>query len=276
MPAPKYPPVPPGVTRVTATTAETYLRCGIRVELEREEKHRRATVPMAIGSAVSVAASADIRNMLQREGRALPPAEVVERAVVAYEAEVSECEVDASPLEIGGGKDSAASAGRTYALDVSPNLPQPVVASEEPIVAPVSEGLELAGTPDIVTHLGIGDIKTGRERRQDEADRSRQLSFYALLHFHKYGSLPRRVWLDSIHPGKNALAKRYSSTRLWSHRGIEDLGRTIRLIEHVRKGMEAGIALPPPELGAWWCSAKWCPHWGRDCPLMGHMPRKEG
>jgi hypothetical protein len=268
---PVYPPVEPGITRVSSSEAEAFLRCGIRVGLERETKHRRATIPMVIGSAVSYGAAFD-NGLKLMSGNGADLSQIVECTVEGYEAELVESEVEASKLELGQGKDQAADAGRVYGTTVSPKITK-VLAAEEPIVAMVSSGLELVGTPDVITPDGIGDTKVGRERRQDEADKSRQLSIYALLHFSKFGTWPARVWLDSIHPLRPAIIDRKSTMwkadRVYSHRGMEDHARTIKLLEYVRKGIESGVELPPPEMGSWWCSAKWCPHYGTDCPIMG-------
>lgn len=266
---PVYPPLEPGVTRITQSSLETFLRCGIRYWLEHGSNHRRATVPMAVGSAVSAGALAD-NSHKQGHGEGISLPMLVEATVTGYEQETLESEIDASKLELGQGKDQAADAGRTYGMSVSPLISE-VLAAEEPIIAMVSPGLELVGTPDVITPDGIGDTKTGRERKQPEADKSRQLSIYALLHYSRFGSWPARVWLDSIHPTTlpSARIRRYVADRLYSHRGMEDHARTVRLLEYVRKGIESGVELPPPEMGAWWCSAKWCPHYGTDCPLMG-------
>jgi hypothetical protein len=263
MPAPKYPPVPAGTTRITTSTAEKYLGCGVLFELEKDATHRWATVAMAIGTAVSIGAEEDNRSKL-RGGEGIKLLDLVDASVEGYVREVEECEVPASKFELAQGKDDSAAAARAYGMQVSPNV-QGILAAEEPIVAQVSEGFELAGKPDVFTCDGVGDTKVGRARTQEEADRSRQLSIGGLLYYTREGRFPRRVWFDSIAKGRNG----YQATRLYSHRSGEDYARTLFLLDRVRQGIERGVFLPPPEFGAWRCSKTWCAHYGRDCPVTG-------
>ncbi len=50
---PRYPEKASDVFRISTSSVETYLGCGIRYGLERTLGYRRTTVPMAIGTAVA-------------------------------------------------------------------------------------------------------------------------------------------------------------------------------------------------------------------------------
>jgi hypothetical protein len=260
MAAPKYPPRTPGVTRLTQSTIERYLRCGIRYELEMDERHRYATVKMMIGSGVAAAAAADKRAKMAT-GEGIPLGELVERSVAAYEQELEQSDVPESNLEINQGMDDSADAAREYGLRVSPKITD-VLFVEQPIVAALGASLEIAGTPDGITGDGLGDDKVGKAWTQEMADRSRQISLYDFLHGALLGYRPRRRWIDNVF----RTAKGWSSQRIYTDRTPEELADMIRIVEIARAGIEAGHFLPAAE-GAWHCSASWCPHFARGCPV---------
>lgn len=268
MPRPKYPPTRRGVTRITQSTLEEYLRCGVKWRFSRESRHEWATVRMAVGTGVGIGAHEDNERKITT-GEPAKLREIVEIAVTGYELEVETVEVPEAPAEVARGKDTTASAAREYGKRVSPLLTD-VIEAESPIVAEVAEGLEIAGTPDYVTREGLGDLKTGQPWSQARADLSRQLTVYGLLHAARHGSYPRRLWIDSIGRvhGKRVA---WDAHRLWTGRSVEDYRAVLEVIDAARRGMEAGICLPAPE-GAWWCSAKWCPFWRR-CPAVSNGRR---
>lgn len=258
---PIYPPLEPGVFRLTQSDTETYLKCGIAYNLRREAKGRYATVRMMIGSGVAAGARDD--NVARIAGSCLPLPEIIERSVTAYEREAEASDVRDTKLEVAEGKDSTADAARTYALGVAPKM-DGVLAAEEPVIARFEgvEGLELAGTPDVVTKDGIGDLKVGRPWDDGDADKSRQLTAYGLLHRAKLGAYPRRQWIDNVarHRG-NWIAR-----RIYTYRDESDYAAYLETMKRVRAGIEAGVFLPAPEK-AWYCSTNWCPFWGRECPV---------
>lgn len=261
MSRPVYPELTPGVPRKTQSEIETLLRCGERRRLEMESKHRHATVKMVTGSAVGEGAKCDNRAKAAG-GEGLPLVEIIERSVAGYERELERSEISDSKLEQDAGKDDAANAARVYGLRVSP-LVREVMFAEDPIVADVG-GMELAGTPDVITSDGVGDLKTGRAWDQADADGSRQLGFYGLLHKARTGEFPRRLWIDSIF----RTAKGWNSQRLWTRRTGEQYAALLLVAEAAVKAEAAGVFLPAPE-GAWWCSKIYCPFHSRGCRYFG-------
>lgn len=260
MPAPIYPENTSGLPRITQSGLETYLRCGIRWGLERSSPHRRATVPMLIGTAIAGAAREDGRQKIA-VGSGLTIAEAVDVAVTEYEGELEDTEVAETPAEVDSGKDRTASAARCFATESSPRITG-LVQVEMPIVAVVDGQFELAGTPDVVDADGVGDVKTGRAWTQDRTDASRQLTRYGLLDHAQRGEYPRRMWIESLSETKRG---GWSAERIWTSRGPADYAALIYADQRAAHAMQAGVTLPAPE-GAWWCSAKWCPFYGRECP----------
>jgi hypothetical protein len=259
---PIYPP-PGRLPRITQSQIESYLRCGVRYFLEHECTRRVCTVRMAVGSGVAVGAWQDNRSKLAR-GIGLPACEIVDASVAAYAEEIEESDCADSRLEQGQGEDLVANAAECYAREVAPKTTG-ILAAEEPMLAEMGD-LEVAGTPDVVTTAGIGDTKVGQPWTLERADRARQLSGYAILHWSRRGRLPSRVWIDSVSRSRSG----WQATRWFSVRTEKDCTAFLETARKVREAINAGTALPAPE-GAWWCSRKWCPWWTR-CP---HISRRE-
>lgn len=262
MSAPKYPPPAPGVFRITQSELEEYLKCGLRHAYSRQSPRRRATVAMTIGSAVSRAAAHDNRNKMER-GFGLPLADIVEAGVNGYEDELKQTQVEGSLPELSAGKDEAADASRAYGLGISP-LIQDVLGCEEPIIATIAPNFEIAGTPDVIDRAGLGDTKSGKEWSQIDVDHSRQLTLYSLLYFARYREFPPRVWIDNVYRSRNG----WKARRIYSHRTPHHYAGIIEILKLAKAAIDAGIQLPPPEWGAWYCSPCYCPFF-KTCIIQG-------
>lgn len=256
MTEPRYPGAAAGQFRISHSTIQTYLMCGLRWFYEQEERRRHATVAMLVGSATSAAANYDNCAKMSEEPASL--SELVECGVEYYEEAIEHSEVPESRFEIATGKDDAADASRAFGELLSPSI-EPVM-SEERIIAVIDDGIELAGTLDTAEKDAVRDLKTGRAWTQARADRSRQLTGYDLLFEARTGAPPSRVAIDSLHKDSRGT---WRATTLWSQRTERDRLAFIETVRRVKKGMDAGIALPAAE-GSWQCSEKWCPKW-REC-----------
>lgn len=253
MTEPRY----PGATtnfRISHSTLQTYLLCGVRWQFEQEERHRHATVAMLIGSATAAAAQLD--NETKIEGGTITLFDLVEYAVQEFENEAGESEVEASITELAAGKDDAAAASRAYGELVSPKV-KPVLA-EEKVIALIDDDVELAGTLDVAEADAVRDLKTGRQWSHERVARSRQLTGYSMLFEARFGRLPSRVAIDSLSKDRRG----WKAATLWSRRTERERLAFIETVRRAREGMARGVALPAPE-GAWQCSAKWCPWWNR-------------
>ncbi len=243
-----------GSFRISQSSLETYLKCGLWYKLDRENRHRRCTVRMAVGTGVAAGARADNEAKLA-SGRGLELAALVERSIAGYETEVGASEVQASPVELAEGKDRTAAAARVYGLEVSPKIVD-LLAAEDQVVAKLGEDIELCGRPDYCTRLGVGDLKTGQPWTQERADRSRQLTLYGALYCARTGAYPQRVWIDSVYHTPRG----WHASRLLSMRTAGDYAALWAILRAVRDAIQQGVFLPAPE-GAWWCSRAYCPHW---------------
>lgn len=257
----RYPGAREGVFRVSQSSVETYLRCGLRYFYDRESPRRQTTVRMAIGTAVAVGARLDAWSKINR-GEPATLRAIVDSSVDAYDCEVEECEVEDARAVLSRGRDDVAEAASAFGREISPRIePSTVVAAEVPVVAVIDDGIELAGTADLVTTKAVRDLKTGRRWTQRDADRTRQLTAYSILEEARAGVAPNRVAIDTVF----RLRGRWSAATVWSVRDESDRVAFVEAVRAMRAGVEAGVALPAPTAG-WYCSRAWCPHWNR-CAL---------
>jgi hypothetical protein len=240
----------------------TYLRCGFWYRFEvLEGRPRRVTLSMAVGTGVAAGAEHDL-SLKSRMIRGATPSEIRDAAVAGYDAEVGSTEHDLGSHRIGIGRDETAGGALAYARDVGPRIPD-VIAAEQTYAADFASGWRLVGSPDYITPDGLGDLKTGQPWSVEQADTSRQLTAYAILHRAHYGALPRRVWIDSL----SLRAKHgWTHQRLWSARGEADVRAFVVVAESAIEALGAGVFLPAPER-VWYCSRTWCPHYVY-CPAV--------
>ncbi len=260
----RYPGERPGVFRISNSTIETYLKCGVRYQFEQEERHRRATVAMVIGTAVAGGAQYDLDCKLNRERSASGQLgaeldDIIDVSVSRYELEAEDSEMVESKFEIMSGVDSVRDAARAYGIQVSPTIDN-VVAAESAIIAVIDPDLELAGRPDCIQQADgeagiVRDLKTGRPWTQERVDASRQMTGYSILHEARFGRPPDRVVIDSLSPDRSG---RWKAKTFWSSRSEADRDAYVELARRTRKAMAVGIYLPAPAM-SWWCSARWCP-----------------
>ncbi len=259
---PRYPDAEPGYFRISNSSIEDFLRCGLFFWYRREGRDNRdrgfATIPMAIGTAVSAAAElACVRKKAEKDLPTLR--ELVDAAVAVYDAEHEISVIEAAPVQIDQGRDDAAGAARAWGELIMPTVGE-VLWAEEPLIARFAEvGLELAGTPDLVEPDLIRDTKTGRSWDQRSVDRSRQLTGYGLLYRGQVGARPSRVAIDNVHRSRRG---GWTAKTLWSSRCERDEAAYLEIAQRVHDAIKKGVAVPAPE-GAWWCSDGWCPFWDR-------------
>ena len=164
-------------------------------------------------------------------------------------------------------KDEATTLSALHLERVAPAI-QPT-AVEVRIEMPESGTLpvKVLGVIDVIDDAGvIHDTKTARKSgRQDMADGSDQLTWYALLYRARYGKAPKELVLDQLVQTRTG---KVSVNRFATQRNFYDLQAVIGIAKHVLKMAESEIFLPAPD-SAWWCSAKWCgyhPDAGGPCP----------
>jgi len=122
--------------------------------------------------------------------------------------------------------------------------------------------MDLTGTIDLQEKDAIRDTKTtGKTPPKDVADKSQQLTMYALGARYVDGKLPKKLHLDYLVHLKTPKAK-----TLTTERTEGDLDLLLRRVESAIRLIEHGSFMPcDPE--NWWCSAKWCGYYDQ-CPYV--------
>jgi CRISPR/Cas system-associated exonuclease Cas4 (RecB family) len=109
------------------------------------------------------------------------------------------------------------------------------------------------GYIDLITDKNeVIDTKTSSKTpTKDTAEKSQQLTIYALGYKEIYGTLPEKLRLDCIiQPGKKSPSR---VVTLETTRNIEQIERLARRIARVAQGIKAGVFIPPDQ-GSWACS----------------------
>lgn len=117
--------------------------------------------------------------------------------------------------------------------------------------------VNLAGTLDVQELTSVRDLKTkGQSPNQTMADRSEQLSVYALAVKTLDGTAPEWVGIDALVKTKTPKVVSLTSTR-----GDSDFKATLLRVEAAVRVIEAG-AFYPADPEHWVCTAKFCGYFG--------------
>mgnify|MGYP001564962303 CR=1 FL=1 len=161
--------------------------------------------------------------------------------------------------------DRAVSLATVYSTEIAPKRrPAKQGVGFKFVIAVKGSSHDFAGEmDDLEQDTSIRDVKTWvANRGQAEADRSEQLSFYALAHKVRFGVLPKSVGFDALvdyKAGPKAIP-------LTSQRDMQDiavsLARFQKSVEIIEKG-----AFTPASQSDWWCSKRYCGY-AETCPYF--------
>jgi RecB family exonuclease len=113
----------------------------------------------------------------------------------------------------------------------------------------------------------IRDTKTsGKTPTADIADKSDQLTIYAMMTRVMDGVIPSQLCLDYLVDLKTPKATTFSTTRTEA-----DFNPMLRRIEAASKALQAGIFIPARETD-WWCNPRWCGYHAT-CPYVKQSRR---
>lgn len=240
---------------------EALARCGIAYE--RRYINGEKTPPsarMLIGTAVDRSVRANLQHKIDA-AELLPVEEVKETARDTLVTEWA----NGVRLSEEDGEDGVT--GRDKALDMSVNLSGFHHGSVAPLIRPTHvarkwvldvDGLNLqvAGEIDIQEPRAIRDTKTsGKSPVKDLADKSLQLSTYALAVERIDGELPAQVILDYVVQTPKRGDTKY--IQLASTRTAAQVQPVLERIAHMARILDSGIFTPAP-IDSWWCSPKYC------------------
>lgn len=120
------------------------------------------------------------------------------------------------------------------------------------------------GFMDLVTEDGevIDNKLLTRTPPQADVDSDLQLTGYAFGYWHKYGELPKALYLDCI-----ILNKKPKFVRLETKRTEADINKFLRQLGAWWDAITSGVVYPNPN--GWWCSEKSCSYWNECNALWG-------
>ncbi len=177
--------------------------------------------------------------------------EVQEVTAAEFEALAPETdwEKDEDPGKI---KDDTINLVSLYHTEIAPSV-QPVLVEEKVTVEFENADYILLGYIDVLDNKGfIRDTKTvARTPAQDEADKSLQLTAYALAHRHLMGVPEAGVKLDYLVQTKTPKAVTLEATRT-----DKDIKRFLNIMDKVVDAIKSGIYYPNPN--NFMCSEKNC------------------
>lgn len=217
------------------------------------------------GTGVHAAAAANYESMIDT-GMYLPTGEVIDRAVVAFDAALEkDGAIDDSPSARGDAKDRTVRLAQLHAQRVAPaRLPVSVEKSFRLDLQ--GYPIDVVGTIDLIEQTDeISDVKTsGKSPVAGIVHSSVQLSAYALASNVMAGrpletEVPVR--LDYLVDTKVP-----KHVPLESSRNIVDMQNFLKRVELANRMIESGV-FPPTSPSNWVCSARWCGYFNDVCPF---------
>jgi len=242
-------------TYLSFSQINMYSRCGIQYYFRYVEGIK---IPpksaLVLGSAFHKAQEAEYKNKIVTS-EDLPIDEVLDVLSDNIERAFSE-EVLLDEEEQSKGKEVVKATikdNSTYMMkeyyEVVAKNTTPVAVEEQFILTDMI--VPIVGYIDLITSEGIVvDTKTAsRTPASDEADKSQQLTIYALGHLKYYGHFPSKLRLDYVVKPKNNKSQIVS---LETTRSNEQIARLERRIRRVVDGINKGVFIPPDQ-GSWAC-----------------------
>lgn len=184
---------------------------------------------------------------------------------VSFDAEPIE---GSAALEKARSKDFAVDLSEFYVGGVAPSV-EPIAVERHIEVRPKDSDLVIHGTMDLVSRVAGGevvrDLKTSEKSpAKDTADRSQQLTMYALIRQAEVGALPVKLTLDYL-VRTPARAER-KHVPLDTTRDAQDVGTLVHRINTAVEAVKRGVFMPTAP-DSWWCSPTWCEFY-RSCAYV--------
>jgi RecB family exonuclease len=233
------------------------------------EKFRRIYLEMdslpkgtyiAVGSGVDTAVNRNLEQyILDQTLLSVEEVEDIARSAADFELKNNDIVYDVDEKELGIEKanaeaiEKAARLAVLHAKEIAPHLHPTAVQRKWSIEIP-GIPFDLVGTIDVQegSH-SIRDTKTsGKSPAEGIADRSEQLSIYALAVRTLDGRVPDQVALDYLIDNKKPVAKTYTSTR-----DDDDFQVALARVENAADVIQKG-SFTPARPTDWQCSLKWC------------------
>ncbi|MFX0022148.1 MAG: PD-(D/E)XK nuclease family protein [Candidatus Hermodarchaeota archaeon] len=253
------------IDHFSPTSLDTLFKCPHRFEL-RYNYHKKKPPGIAayIGRSVDASVNQDLQNVIDN-GILLSQEQIedIARDTMNQEWEKEE------PLLTKEEK-SNKNKVKGECVDASIKLASLHLQKVAPIIKPKAIQkdwiLDLKGYPytikgliDIIEEDSIRDTKTSKIKKTGAADKSLQLTIYALAGFKIYGK-NYKLYLDYLIANKVPVTDIQPTSR-----GPKDFEKFFKRLEIAIKFMEAGVFPPCNSELSWWCDPRYCGFFGTDC-----------
>jgi hypothetical protein len=241
-------------------------RCGEQFRRRYIEKERVPPSPrMLRGTVVHRVASTSMLRKL--EPKEIPTVEEAkDLAATHFEQEwAGGVSFDQEPTQESvatakaGAKDFAVDLSGFFVEELAPAI-NPIAVERRITVKPKDSDLVIHGTIDLIAAGPDGEVirdtKTSEKSpAKDVADKSQQLTMYAVIRMAETGQLPAGLTLDYLVRTPARLDRKHVPVH--STRDREDVGTMVHRINKAVEAVQKGVFMPTnPE--NWWCSRAWC------------------
>lgn len=255
---------------ISFSALSTLFKCPEKYRRQYIEKERTpSAISLILGNATHKSIERNLKNMILNQSM-LPEKECEEIARDAFVIEFTRQPIKLKEDEkaIGltklkdKGKFDAAALALLHRVKVAPGL-HPKASERYFKLAIKDTNYMITGKMDDDEGNEVRDVKTtSKSPKGDEAEKSQQLSFYALAKRILDGKMPEGLYLDYL----VNLKTKAKYVPLKTERTEDDLNI---LFKRIKKGIdviEAGV-FPPCESSSWWCSDVFCGYY-QTCPYI--------
>ncbi len=267
--------MPPSNIKWSNSSLSCLTQCGEKFRRRYIEGERFAPAPRMLRGRVihQVAQSAYTRTLHEEP---LPSAEEArDQAATGFETEwANGVELDAEDKARGEAqtkgqsKDFAVDLSGYHVTAVAPAV-HPIAVEEHITVTPKDSDLTIHGYVDLIDLTPAGDVirdmKTAEKSPAgDMADKSMQLTMYALLWKTDVGHFPTALVLDHLVRTPARLEKKHIQQR--TTRDEADVTALVNRLNIAVETVKRGVFTPAPA-DAWYCSASYC-EFHPTCPYV--------
>lgn len=253
------------IDHFSPTSLDTLFKCAHRFELRYNfRKKRPPGIAAYIGRSVDESVNQDLQNVIDN-GSLLSKEQIedIARDTMNQEWEkeeplLSEEEKINKNKTKGECVDRSVSLASLHLKKVAPII-KPKEIQKEWILDLKGYPYTIRGFIDIMEEDSIRDTKTSKVKKTGAANKSLQLTIYALAGLKIYGK-NYKLYLDYLIANKIPVTDIQLTTRK-----LEDFEKFFRRLEIAIKFIEAGVFPPCNSELSWWCSPLYCGYYGTDC-----------
>lgn len=267
----------------------TLEKCGERFRRRYVENERVPPSPRMLRGTVvhRIASTTMLRKLSEQEipsveeARDLAATEFEEAWAGGVSFDQDTLSAESVGRQKGDSKDFAVDLSAFYVERLAPRI-KPVAVERKIEVKPRDSDITIHGTIDLISDEIAGpagpageyvrDLKTSEKSPSSEtAEKSQQLTMYAMVRLAEKGALPAGFTLDYLVRTPAKAERKY--VPLHTTRDRDDVSALVNRINTAVEAVKRGVFMPTnPE--NWWCAPQWCDYYGT-CVYVrrGNRPR---